>query len=1043
MARLPQSEIERIKAEVDLVALIRSKGIELKRHGSKDLAARCPFHEEETASLIVTPEKNLWHCMGCGKGGSVIDFVMIHEGLSFRHAYELLAHGGKELLQTSHPVKHSVVRKLESPVAFDADDRMAMRQVIDYYHERLKQTPAALEYLRKRGITEEAVNAFQIGFADRTLGLRLPSAQTEAGNDIRERLKKVGLLRAETGHEHFNGCAVFPILNGAGDITEVYGRKINAHLRPGTAYHLYLPGPHVGIFNRRCLSQEALSASREIILCEAVIDALTFWCAGLRNVTTIYGTEGFTDDLFAALLDQKTERVYLAYDRDPAGDRAAGRDAERLLAKGIECFRIKFPAGMDANEYARKVTPADRSLRLLIQSAEWLGKGPMRNGSMPAKQGNMPVAEPLPIVEPSSACASSSSSLLVAKLAANDAETAMPVETPSPAQAVPPSESADVAEAVGNGEAAKKEKEALPVERQGEDINITIGDRFYRVRGLDKNHSFEALRVNLRLMRNGLYHVNVIDLYHAKQRAAFIEEAARETLLDAELIKRDLGKLLLRLEELQEERIRAEQTPAAPGVSMDEAERAAALELLRDPRLLERLLADFEKCGIVGERTNKLTGYLAAVSRKLDKPLAIIIQSTSAAGKSSLMEAVLAFVPEEERIKYSAMTGQSLYYLGEKDLQNKILAIVEEEGAEKASYALKLLQSEGELTIASTSKDDQGRLKTEEYHVEGPVMIFLTTTAVDVDEELLNRCIVLTVDESREQTEAIHRLQREAETLDGLKRKLERERVLTLHRNAQRLLRPLHVVNPFAPRLTFLSDRTRTRRDHVKYLTLIRTVALLRQHQREVKALPNNSQYIEVTLEDITAANGLAHEVLGRSLDELPPQTRKLLGMLRAKVGELCGQRKIEADTCLFSRREVRQWTGWSQTQLRVHLDRLVDLEYLLPHRGSRGQSFVYELLFDGDVNSSRPQLVGLIDAHALGGEAVSGYDEKLAGGNGHFADAEPENAAPKRGQNGVVAGPNRDGQSPAEPHKTRAYTLRVPKSSENRKPESVENGAS
>ncbi len=213
------------------------------------------------------------------------------------------------------------------------------------------------------------------------------------------------------------------------------------------------------------------------------------------------------------------------------------------------------------------------------------------------------------------------------------------------------------------------------------------------------------------------------------------------------------------------------------------------------------------------------------------------------------MDAVLSFFPEEEKIKYSAMTGQSLYYLGEKDLKHKILAIVEEEGAEKASYALKLLQSEGELTIASTSKEaSTGRLTTEEYHVEGPLALFLTTTSADVDEELLNRCIVLTVDESRLQTEAIHKLQREAETLEGLQRKLEKKEVLRVHQNAQRLLRPLAVVNPFAPQLTFLSDRTRTRRDHVKYLTLIRTMTLLHQHQREIKCLPDGTQYIEATI---------------------------------------------------------------------------------------------------------------------------------------------------------------------------------------------------
>ena len=116
---------------------------------------------------------------------------------------------------------------------------------------------------------------------------------------------------------------------------------------------------------------------------------------------------------------------------------------------------------------------------------------------------------------------------------------------------------------------------------------------------------------------------------------------------------------------------------------------------------------------MVGEETNKQVAYLAAVSRLLDAPLAVILQSSSAAGKSSLMEAVLALMPEEQRVQYSAMTGQSLFYMGETDLKNKILAIVEEEGAQRAAYALKLLQSEGVLTIASTGKDPAtGKLVT-------------------------------------------------------------------------------------------------------------------------------------------------------------------------------------------------------------------------------------------------------------------------------------------------------------------------------------------
>ena len=391
---------------------------------------------------------------------------------------------------------------------------------------------------------------------------------------------------------------------------------------------------------------------------------------------------------------------------------------------------------------------------------------------------------------------------------------------------------------------------------------------------------------------------------------------------------------------------------------------------MRRPDLIDCIATDFSRSGIVGETTNALVGYLAAVSRKLDRPLALLIQSTSAAGKSSLLDAILRLVPEEDRVVYSAMTGQSLFYMGELNLKHKILAIAEEQGAARASYALKLLQSEGELTIASTSKDPAtGKLVTEEYRVEGPVMIALTTTAAEIDEELLNRCLVLSVDEGRVQTQAIHAAQREKRTLAGLRAKVEREAILKKHQNAQRLLAPLAIVNPYAQHLTFLDDRTRMRRDHEKYLTLIDTIALLHQHQRVLRTAlygDKHVRYIEVTLEDIALANRLAHEVLGRTLDELPPQTRRLLGLLVNMIDDHCRLQHLTRSQHRFSRREVRAHTRWGDTQLKIHLARLVELEYVLVHRGGRGQSFEYELLYDGTTEAEERRVSGLIDVEAL-----------------------------------------------------------------------------
>jgi hypothetical protein len=522
---------------------------------------------------------------------------------------------------------------------------------------------------------------------------------------------------------------------------------------------------------------------------------------------------------------------------------------------------------------------------------------------------------------------------------------------------------------------------AVTVMKHGaEETILACGDRTYRVRGLARNSGYESLRISLRVACGSAWHLDALDLTQARQRAAFISAAADETGLKPELLKRDVGRVLLKLEELHEERLLAQVAPE-PAITMTPVERTAALDLLRDPNLWSLITDHAATCGIAGETTNVQIGYLGAVSRLLDRPLAIMVQSSSAAGKTTLMDAILAFVPQEARTKFSAMTGQSLFYMLASDLRHKILAIVEQEGADRASYALKLLQSEGELRLASTGKDpNTGRTETQEYHVQGPTMIFLTTTNHELDEELQNRCIVLTVDESREQTERIHALQREARTEVGLERKVRREELLGLHRNAQRLLQPLPVFNPYAAKLRFLSDRLRTRRDHEKYLILIDALALLFQHQRERRSVAGR-ECVVATLDDIRRANALAHEILGRGLDDMPPQTRRLLGLIQ-KMEEEKGRSP-------WRRRDLREYTGWSDTALKVHLGRLAQLEFVLTRRDpSHAQGMVYELLFDGDPAATQPHLSGLLDVtelrRATNGDSEqnrSGFEADRSGG--------------------------------------------------------------
>ncbi|UIA92816.1 CHC2 zinc finger domain-containing protein [Erwinia tracheiphila] len=921
MARIPEAELQHLKAAVPLVAVVKQQGRQMFKKG-KDFTVLCPFHEEKTPSMVIAPAKNLYHCFGCDAGGSVLDWLMHTEKLSLRKAVERLR---AEL--GDNPAVLPLVTK-EEPALFAEDEagrQALLGRVVDFYHHTLLNAPEAVAYLEKRRLNHpELVAQFRLGFASRTLGYRLPPKSVQAGAKIRARLQAAGVLR-ESGHEHFTGSLVVPVVDLNGQIREMYGRKITDRLRKGTPLHLYLPGPHGGVWNG-----QALAASSVVILCESLIDAMSFWVAGYRNVTAAYGVNGFTEDHRRAFAEHGVKQVLIAYDNDAAGNAAAVKLAAELAGMQIDCFRIVFPAGVDANAYLCRVSEAEAAFRLLAESAQPVRDAVVASGPATAQAGDGVTA----------------GSSLAAGVAA----------LPAVAVAVP----------------------GIAVERlTGGDLQLDADGWRWQIRGFGGVKA-GAMKVSVQMTdrQGGVMFADGVDLMSARSRAGYARMAAAELGLAESDVKRSLGGVLLALES----HLSQPETASDAAPELDDDAKADALALLRDPNLIGRLTDDLAACGVVGESTNLVAGYLAAVSRKSDKPLAILIQSSSAAGKSSLMDAVLNLMPEEERMQYSAMTGQSLFYLGETNLQHKILAIAEEEGVRQAAYALKLLQSDGELTIASTGKDDAtGNLVTKQYTVKGPVMLMLTTTAIDVDEELLNRCLVLTVNESREQTEAIHALQRHRQTLEGLLMESEKGYLTGLHQNAQRLLRPLKVVNPFASQLTFLSDKTRTRRDHMKYLTLIQSVALLHQYQREVKTVSHRGQvieYIEVERPDIILANRLAHEILGRTLDEMPPQTRKLLLLIQGMVNQLAHTQSKKPGEVRFTRRDIRNATQWSDSQLKLHCLRLTEMEYLLIHGGSRGHLLQYELLWDGTVPEGA-HLCGLIEPES---SEKGGYDLRKSG---------------------------------------------------------------
>ena len=476
-------------------------------------------------------------------------------------------------------------------------------------------------------------------------------------------------------------------------------------------------------------------------------------------------------------------------------------------------------------------------------------------------------------------------------------------------------------------------------------VLVRRGDRDYKIRGLDKNMSSLTLRVNIQAARRDMLHLDSIDLMRSAARAAFIKATALELHCQEETIKKDLGLVLLHLDDLRNRQIEAAKATRAPVPQMPPDEARDALDLLRDPNLIGRIVRDLEHCGMVGEAFNKLAAYLAIVSRKLANPLAILVQSSSSAGKSTLMDTILAMAPPEDVIQLSNLTSQALYYLPPDALRHKTLAICEDQGLAEAAYALKLLQSDGRLTHATVAKAVDGRAVTQFHCVEGPVQLFLTSTSQTIDEELLNRCLVLAVDESREQTHAIQQLQRLLQSRSGLEKRREASGLQALHRNAQRLLRPLVVTNDLDATLPFPCERTRHRRDHAKYLSLIQAIALLHQHQRTLHVDESGTESIAVEPSDIALANRLIDKLLKQSNNELPPQSQRCLESLQGFVQSHCQRDRLTPPEFRFTRRSFREQSGWTDNQLRVHFQRLIDLEFLRVHRGRQGCTYLYELV--------------------------------------------------------------------------------------------------
>lgn len=328
---LDRQELDDLKSRVDLVALVQASGLELKRVG-KNWFCRCPFHEDEQASLSVNPGECLWNCFGCGVGGDCFRWCQLREKMDFAQAVD-------------YSRRFATLPSGRKAPSRDLPERSALlTRVMEHYVRSFRESAEAQMYLASRGLSSrELWDVFRVGYADGALLKSLPSA-----GPVREQLTALGILNGK-GREHFQGCVVVPLEHPDEGLVGFYGRSIDPQSR---FPHLYLPGPKRGV-----LQWQALKRSPRIFLAESVLDALSLWQAGQREVSCLYGAGHLHPDLELLLGRLGTQEVVFALDGDPAGQAGAQKLSGRLAERGIHCSWVPLPEGKDPNQLLQESGP--------------------------------------------------------------------------------------------------------------------------------------------------------------------------------------------------------------------------------------------------------------------------------------------------------------------------------------------------------------------------------------------------------------------------------------------------------------------------------------------------------------------------------------------------------------------------------------------------------------------------------------------------------------------------------------------------------------
>ncbi len=345
MGLIPEEKVEEIKSRADIVEVV-SDFVTLRKAG-RNYVGLCPFHQEKTPSFTVNPEKQIFHCFGCGEGGNAVTFLMKVNAMTYPEALRHLA-GKMGIHIPRKPSPPGETRGVRSAI-LDMNEKAAA-----FFTGNL-QSPGgrdAREYLERRGIREETRKSFRLGFArNEWTGLR--KALERAGVPL-DMAKQAGLLLSRedgSSYDRFRGRVMFPIEDASGRVIAFGGRVI------GDGEPKYLNSPETAVFIKgRNLfgirqAKEAIRRKGYAVLVEGYFDVISLWNAGVRNALASLGTALTSDQVH--LLKRYTRDVAVIFDSDPAGRKALDRSLELFLAADVEARAVFLPDGADPDDFVR------------------------------------------------------------------------------------------------------------------------------------------------------------------------------------------------------------------------------------------------------------------------------------------------------------------------------------------------------------------------------------------------------------------------------------------------------------------------------------------------------------------------------------------------------------------------------------------------------------------------------------------------------------------------------------------------------------------